>query len=327
MALSAPTNPFGIRPQLGPSNNAEVERVLAGLRPYYPDLPQSGGSGPTTPAPTMPIPATPATTTPETNPADEALGLARAYFLQEAQRQGIDPSQYQSGFDSYLESILSNIPQSANYDAIFSPNIGADYLSGVEAQQRNQYRGLVNSQFGPNYADQQLGSSILDDTIASILGTEYGNAAQTFERGLARGQYNQRGYDAGLSALAQQRQAQESRLNTLGSDILGNYRSQLSGIRENALGGASGYRLGDTFNLDDYLSRASSVVNTARERAPGQLIETVGQTPLFDIGTLSNRAGQAQGAVNLNNLDVLEAANRRQQQNSQSRGLGSQGAF
>lgn len=281
--------------------------------------------------PVMPLepttPTTPATPTPN-DARSRALALARLGITQELGRRGLDPTAYAPQFDQYLNNILNAVPQTeTNYDQYFSPNLASDVLTGIQAGQRNQYKSQVNDRFGGNFANQYLPDTLLDETITGALGSQYDNARSILDRGLARGQYNERGFNAGLGRLDTERTAQQARLNSIEGDILSGYRSRLGDVRNNAFNSATGYQLGDTFNLDDYGSQADSIANQARSNAPGEFFSALGSTPLFDLGNIGGAAGQAQGAVNLNNLDVREGLDRRRLAAARGRGLGSQGAF
>ena len=299
--------------------------------PVTPSLLNGGngaiGTGPGyTPGTNVPTPATPVVTPEEQR--SRALALARLGITQELGRRGLDPTAYSSQFDSYLNNILGAVPTSeTNYDQYFSPNLASDVLTGIQAGQRNQYRGEVNGRFGTNFARDYLPDTLLDDTINSTLESQYGNARSILDRGLARGQYNERGFNAGLSSLDNARTAQQARLNTVEGDILSGYRSRLGDVRNSAFNSATGYQLGDTFNLDDYGSQADNIATQARTNAPGEFLSTLGSTPLFDLGNIGSAAGQAQGAVNLNNLDVRDGLEKRRLASARGRGLGSQGAF
>ena len=273
--------------------------------------------------------------TPVVDPANDpvaqrsrALALARLGITQELGRRGLDPTAYASQFDQYLNNILGAVPQTeTNYDQYFSPNLASDVLTGIQAGQRNQYRTQVNDRFGGNFASSYLPDTLLDDTINSTLESQYGNARSILDRGLARGQYNERGFNAGLGSLNNARTAQQARLNTIEGDILSGYRSRLGDVRNNAFNSATGYQLGDSFNLDDFASQADNITNQARSNAPGEFLSALGSTPMFDLGNIGSAAGQAQGAVNLNNLDVRDGLEKRRLAAARGRGLGSQGAF
>jgi len=291
----------------------------------------SGIAYPTPGRPPVQIPTTTPTPTPTPaapDPRQEALALARLGWMQELQRRGLGTDAYASEFDSYVNNILGAIPQGADdVSQYFSPNLATDILTGIQAGSRNQYKGQVNEQFGGNFASQYLPDTLLDDTINQTLNSQYGDAQSVLERGLARGQYNERGFNAGLGSLNNARTAQQARLNTIEGDLLSGYRNKLSDVRNNAFNAATGYQLGDTFNLEDFTSQANSIANNARANAPGEFLSAVGTTPLFDLGSIGGAAGIAQGAVNLNNLDVREGLEKRRLAAARGRGLGSQGSF
>lgn len=277
---------------------------------------------------------TPTTLPPQTPTVDptaqraRALALARLGITQELGRRGLDPTSYAPQFESYLNNILGAVPETeTNYDAYFSPNLANDVLTGIQAGQRNQFRGQVNSRFGTNFASQYLPDTLLDETITGALNSQYENARSILDRGRARGQYNDRGFNAGMNTLNNARTSQQARLNTIEGDILSGYRSRLGDVRNNAFNSATGYQLGDNFNLEDFASQADSIANQARINAPGEFFSALGNTPMFDLGNIGGAAGQAQGAVNLNNLDVREGLEKRRLASARGRGLGSQGAF
>lgn len=291
--------------------------------PYAPTNPPVMPLQPTTPA----APTTPAVA-PNNDARSRALSLARLGWTQELGRRGLDQNSYAGEFDSYVNNILNAVPaDTQNYDQYFTPNLANDVLTGIQAGQRNNYRGQVNERFGTNFASQYLPDTMLDDTINSALSSQYDNARGILDRGLARGQYNERGFSAGLGRLDNQRTAQQARLNTVEGDILNNYRSRLGDVRNSAFNSATGYQLGDSFNLDDYGSQAENIANQARTNAPGEFFSAIGSTPMFDLGAIGGAAGQAQGAVNLNNLDVRDGLEKRRLAAARGRGLGSQGAF
>lgn len=305
--------------------------ITGGMYPTNPTMPPvigGGGSGGGGTAPVTPNPVTDPVIDPNAAARSAAVNRARLSYGQEAFRRGLNAQTYASDFQSYLDRILAAIPSTeTSFDNYFSPNIGADVLNGVQASQRNQLGSQVNNTFGTNYAYDRVGASLLDQTISDILNQGQAGAQGVLDRGLARGQFNRVGFNAGATALSNQRAMQQSRLQQLGNDVLSGYRQQIDDNSTMARNAASGFTLGSTFNLDDYLSRANNIAGTAATAAPGQLREAIGTGALFDLGNLNQAAGLAQGSVNLNNTDVQESLARRRAINSMGRGLGSQGAF
>lgn len=293
------------------------------VRKTYPYVGPNSGFQTYTP-PTPVTPAGPDIATLRNN----ALAQARLGISQELQRRGMAPDAYAPQFQSYLDQILAAVPGDAtSFGQYFSPNLASDVLTGIQAGERNNYKGRVNTNFDGNFASRYLPDTLLDDTINNTLNSQYGTARETLDRGLARGQYNERGFGAGLRALDTARSANTAKLNTLEGDLLSKYRSKLGDVRNSAFNAASGYQLGDTFNIDDFVSQANSVADSARTNAPGEFFSALGTTPLFDLGSIGGAAGIGQGAVNLNNQDVAGGLERRRLAAARGRGLGSQGAF
>lgn len=258
----------------------------------------------------------------------QALAKARFNAENAIKSRGLDPTQYSSVIEEQLARIQGMIPEfDSNPGSYFDPNLANDVLSGITATNRNQYKQQVNTQLGSNYDTKNITSSILDSTINDILGRQTQEATDALERGKKRGQLNEIGYQAGSGKLNQQRTAATQKLGSTADDVLNSYRSKVDLVNDRATNAASGYNLGDTFNLDDYLGEANSIVGDAQKNASGKLLNTIGDQSFFDTSSLLQTAGQAQGAQNLNNLDVLDALEKKKMVNNQGRGLGSQGAF
>lgn len=187
--------------------------------------------------------------------------------------------------------------------------------------------GQVESTFGPNYGQKNIASSLLDDTINQVLSEQQNNASSYLDRGRKRGIYNDTGYNAGLSTLNSAAQAGRAKLNSLGSSVIDKYRSDLNSVRDQAYGAATAATDTTPFSLDPYISQGNEIIDRATNNAGGDLLNTLGGTQLFDFSSLNNKAGQAQGAINARDLDVLGAINQRKKAISFGRGLGTQGAF
>lgn len=195
--------------------------------------------------------------------------------------------------------------------------------------QRNAFLREVNTRFKPGHEYEAVGSNLLDDAINSILGEQRGSAEQFLERGKARGIYNDVGYNAGRSALENAASVARSDLSRLGSGVIDQYRSKLDAIGDEAYSTASAYdpATTPTFSLDPYISRYNETLGRAQTNAAGDLRGVLGGKNYFDFGSIGNRVGQAQGALNLRDADVATALRERRRVNSMNRGLGSQGAF
>jgi len=243
---------------------------------------------PATPTPTTPTtPTTPAPTTPTTPSETDRL------------QSTID--QLLSQFNNQLSSAQS--------------------LEGT----RNTARSQVNTQFGSGYS--KIGSDLLSESINNILSGEYNKALTQIERGKARGQYNDVGYQTALQSLDRNKTELGSKLNTTANDILSGYRTNYDNIRKEALDFASNLTSNDNFDLTDYIGRGNEIVQQAKDFAPGALLSAVGSAPFFNLSQIRSDAGTAQGALNLKDTDVLDALSKRKSAQDVGRGLGSQGSF
>lgn len=190
---------------------------------------------------------------------------------------------------------------------------------------REAARGQVQTGLGT--ASSKLNSSILGNTVNDVLTGAYGKAKTQLDRGKARGMYNDVGYNAGLGSLETGKAAALTKLNTTANDLLSGYRKSYDDIRSEALDAANNWSGTGAFDLTDYSTRANEILANAQASAPGALQSAIGGMPLFDLNAIRSEAGQAQGAVNLQNTDVIEALAKRKQAQGVGRGLGSQGSF
>lgn len=190
---------------------------------------------------------------------------------------------------------------------------------------RNDARAQVEAAFGHSY--DRFSPNLLKPTVDQILGGQYQTTADMLAKAKARGMVNETGYGAGLGKLGMQKTGAEARLSQTVNDILSGYRSKYDTIRNEALNFASTSPAKGPLDLTSYLKRATDLENEAKTFGGGTLLNQLGNTQLFDFGSIRNQAGQAQGALNLKNLDIMDALAKRKAVSSVGRGLGSQGTF
>lgn len=297
---------------------------------------QAGGysQAPAAVSPTAPVtPATPTTpTTPVGNPSGVSTTTSRDQALQNAiarsklsvQSRGLDYGQYQGDIEGYLNNIFQTIPEGdANPTSYFDPSFTDEILNGKQAQARNTYTSQVNSAFGKNPLDYHA----LDDTINSILGDADKSAQDVLNAGLKRGQFNEVGVAAGQGKLATAKEKARAKLGTAAEDVFNTYDSKFDDIYNRALNSASGYQLGGSFDMSPFQDEYGRLVDSAKTTATGKLYDAIGDAPLINLQDIRGAVGQGQGAVNLTDLDVLDATAKRKQASGVGRGLGSQGAF
>ena len=288
---------------------------------------------PSTTTPSTTTPSTPAPTTTDAGkgvttavPTTKATALAQAQSKAKlaVQGRGLDYGQYGSLLDDYLNGIYNTIPDSdTNPGTYFDPNFADTILNGEETKLQRGYRGEVTSRFGnPN-----LNYHMLDGTIEELLGGAAKSGQDLLDNGLKRGQFNETGVAAGTTKLASAKEKARSMLNTNANDILSGYSSKYNDLYSQALGAASGAKLGDQFDLSPWQQQYDNLTQSATTDAKGKLYDLIGDQPLINLGDIRGAVGQGQGAINLTDLDVLDGLAKRKQASGVGRGLGSQGAF
>jgi hypothetical protein len=190
---------------------------------------------------------------------------------------------------------------------------------------RDKAREDVYKNFGNS--NSKITTDLLGSTIQEVLNGEYGKAQTQLERAKTRKQFNDVGYSAGISELDKQKGILSSKLSTTANDVLNQYRTKYDDVRSEALDYANSFSGTGNFDLTDFLGRANSIVDEARTAAPGAFQGALGNAPLIDLGIIRGNAGQAQGSLNLHDLDVLDALSKRKKVETVGRGIGSQGAF
>lgn len=271
-------------------------------------------------------------TTVDTQNSTQKTGVAYNAAMTQARNivnsRGLDWNTYGPQITAALDQARGAIqPYDQNPGASFDPNTATTVLGGLQAQGRTADLAAVNKQFTPNYDTTAISDSLLQPTIDNILGTAKAGAQAQADRGLARGQFNQVGYDAAENNINQQYAADQSKVGSAANDVLNSYRTKLDGVRNNAFGAASNSTLGDNFNIGDYTPQAQSVIDQAGKYAPGDLTTQVGNQPLFDLSSIIGAGGTAQGAQNMQSTDVASALAAQRQASTAQRGLGTQGSF
>lgn len=282
----------------------------------------STGVDATTPAQTTGTPGAGVTTGSTSSNKSAALNQALSRAKLAVAGKGLNWDEYKGSFDPIYNDIYNSIPDSdTNPNAWFDTNMADTILSGQENQKRSQYRQAANG------LTTRVDPHMMDDTINKILGNSSTTAQSMLDAGLKRGQFNETGYASGQTALQQAKEAARAKLLGYSSDIGSKYTDQLANVRTQALNAASGYQLGDQFDLNPYTTQDQDIMNMYQTAGSGELYNLMGDSPLINLGDMRMAAGTAQGAINLNDLDVLDALSKRKSANEVGRGLGSQGAF
>lgn len=254
---------------------------------------------------------------------DRAMYDANLYL----RSKGLNPDDYAAQLNSEFDHIQNTIGADDDPTKAFGSNTIQSLLEGQRTQKYQQYKKEADSRFGAGFEKRDITTSLLDDTINSILGKQQTSAQQYLDRGKARGMYNEVGYNAGTNAINSALTAGRSEIGSIGNTVLDKYRGQADTVRDHAYDALGATDIGDNFSLDPYVSEYQGILNDAKNNAGGDLLGTLGNRNFFDLSNLTQQAGTAQGALNLRDTDVATALTERKRRNSMNRGIGSQGAF
>jgi len=254
-----------------------------------------------------------------------ARNTGRNYFG----ARGLDADSYASLIDSIINETRLKVPElDANPASYFTSDAFASGINNAETIKRGNLTGKVNTTFAPGF-DKSLISDTADDSILeSILGTQRGQALQQIDFNRKRGVINDTGYSTILNELSGMENAGRSTLTGIGDSILGKGRQELMNIRGDAGNAASGYQFGmPEPDVNKYYSDAQSKANSWMSGLEGSIRSALGSTNLFDVPTLLQKGGTAQGPINLTTADASTALPFDPKKSNSKRGLGSTGVF
>lgn len=212
-------------------------------------------------------------------------------------QQGLDPSQYSSDINSYLDSILSGISPD-------DPNPGS-YFKDAGQSAFNQFQGAARAKagtqldriFSPNYETKRIPFTLDDPYLDSIEAEQRSSADDIVRNMLDRGVITQSGFNAAEADLDKQSAGVKSRLNELGTTAIAGGQQSLRDIANQARQDAANLNLGTTFDPYSYSGEADQAFNdfinnlgtNIRAKITGNMFNTTG------LGAI---AGAAQGAGN-----------------------------
>lgn len=238
---------------------------------------------------------------------------------------GLNPNLYSSQLENQLNMIRSQVPQGAqNVGSYFAGDIGQNVLAQALANQQNQTLSTMNMTYAPGWADAAIADTADDAFINDILGSQYDDAMLGLQRSMDRGTLNQTGYDAALGALGDQRSAAMGDLQNIGGGILSGYRNSLNSLADQGWAASQYGTLANPFDVGGLTDRINTRGESLLGGLEGDLRSNVGGRQFFDMGSLVNKGGAAQGATNSASIATLLG---NQQDKQKQRGLGSQGVF
>ena len=244
--------------------------------------------------------------------------------------RGLNYDEYADDINRRIDAVDAGMPDLAPdpYSA-YSSNLAADILEGIQSGRRTNYSNTVANTFSPTYAQDAFLDTDDDAYIDTILGEQRKGAMDYVDNTKKRGLLNDTGYQRAVDVIANQEKAGRSALQGTGGTILEGYRGKVNDVVSDARNAASGYSLGQTFNVDPYTTRAQSVRNSSLGSLESDLRRATNGTNYFDMQEAVNLGGTTQGPQNdtRSNAALLDAIAKRQQQQNSSRGLDTQGVF
>lgn len=236
----------------------------------------------------------------------------------------------QDALDQYLSGpgLLSTSldPYKFAFDQYYIPGSGVNALNEAEQSLRNQFLAAIDAFAPTGFESTMLPNTFDDPFIDSILNDQYSNAWQQLERALSRGQITPAGFSGGVNQLNEQKTKGNATLQGIGGDFLSMGRQDLLNIANEGRQGASGFKLGGTFDTDQYRSRIDQALSDFTSTLPGKLSSSAGQ--LIQFQPAYQAAGVAQGAQNPGGAVAAALSQQNAGRNRNSdRGLGTEGAF
>lgn len=211
--------------------------------------------------------------------------------------QGLDAARHSSDIESKINAIASGIaPDDPNPGSYFK-DIGATVYGDIESGQRSKAGRELDALFAPDFETRRLPFTIDDPYLAAVEAEQRASADQIIRRMLDRGVLTDTGYSAAMADLDRQGAGVKSRLNEIGTGLIGTGQQSLKDVANRGRQGASTLRADQPFNAADFGSEADRVAaeflanlgTGIRSRVTGNLFDTAG---------VGNVGGAAQGAQN-----------------------------
>lgn len=259
----------------------------------------------------------------------ERIG-ARGRIESAITERGLDPNNFGSLISSQLDNVVRGIPDlDPSPQSYFGDSLVDTILDKQLQNRRNEFSQSFDSFAGQGFENNLIGDTADDAILQAILAEQYDPAQQQLQRSFDRGTLNQTGFDAALAGLNNQRTSALSSLDEIGSAVLGTGRDDLRGIAEQGRQGIGSFQLGQSFDPTAFQTRIQDRASEFTGGLEGKIRSAVGGENFFDIPSLINKGGSAQGAVNepKRNLPLQDALAERETRRQQKRGLGSQGEF
>jgi hypothetical protein len=231
-------------------------------------------------------------------------------------------------------SIFDTFSAGQNFDDLLNYDIGTqfgnDSLTDTQNNFRTEYTTAANDRFGQGFADNLIDPDLFNTTVNNILGDRRDSASRIIGNAGARGNLSTAGQATANESLGTQVDTVRDRITGTARGVESQGQNTLTGIGDEARGGASGFSLGDSaFDITPFSDRATSQRESLTGSFGGDVNSALGNDPLFDTGTALSTAAGSQGVVS-GTPSFLDTIAQQQKQGSNTnqdrRGLGSRGS-
>jgi hypothetical protein len=211
--------------------------------------------------------------------------------------QGLDVARHGGDIESKINSIMSGIaPDDPNPGSYFK-DVGASVYGDIENTGRTKAGRELDTMFSPDFEMKRLPWTVDDPYLAAVEAEERAKADDTIRKMLDRGVITNTGFAAAQADIDKQSAGAKSRLNEIGTGLLGTGQQSLRDVANRGRQSASALKADQAFNASDFGSEVDRLTGEflanlgtgIRSRLTGNLFNTAG------LGTL---AGAAQGAQN-----------------------------
>lgn len=226
-----------------------------------------------------------------------AQGTGRQSAMDYLTSQGVDASRHSTDVDSTINSILGGIsPDDPNPGSFFT-DVGKTVQNNIQGGQRAAAGRSLDALFSPDFETRRLPFTVDDPYLTSVEAEQRGSADDIIRRMLDRGVITPTGFSAAEADLDKQGAGVKSRLNEIGTNLIGGGQQSLRDVANRGRQSASNLNIDQPFNAGDFGSEVDrltseflgSLGTNIRSRVTGNLFNTNG---------LGGIAGAAQGAQN-----------------------------
>lgn len=213
------------------------------------------------------------------------------------QSLGLDPTNYATDIDSYLNQIMSGInPSDPNPGSYFS-TAPTDIYGNLTKTAQTRAGTALDKIFTPNYASTRITNTLDDPYIANIIAEQRSGADAIIQNMLKRGVITDTGAGAASKDLDNQLPGIRTKLNTIGDQAIAGGQQKLNDIINQARTTAGTIKLGQSFDPSTYSTNVDQAFNDFLGSL-GDTIKSNVSGNLFNTAGLSSVAGAAQGAGN-----------------------------